>query len=751
MFMLNFTIILYSLLFYALFLFLGLGLTIICCPREWRKYTVFLSPLLGYCLLTLAGWYFYLLNFKGTDDYYYWILLLALLLLIGAVIKIWKQKFLAELFSRELILPILIAAVIFTVAAYPALRQEQLTILVLGNTDVAAYTLASKIIQTMPISDFQLINYFDPDVTNYDFGAYINTAFFCSVAKLDPYQVQMISIYIFFIISLFMTYILAREVFGYTSFASNIIILLYGLSSILYYVIYHGFERQVIAVPLMLLIMLSNVAVVRANKFRGALRYAPVLLLALWGLSQTYSHMLVIIYGLIVAYALLSCWKNKKFAVVLNWAAINFVVALVIVCLSPQRLQMVISTTSALSSGTFGWFIPWITPQKLYGIIPFLMPDIFNFAPGELAALAGSAYSLVFTIIAAITLAAVIVCGFVKLYKNDMENFLFSLSMFVLIFAGSLILAVQNINREALGGFGGYNQFKLISFFLPVILLCSLALFGDMTFNLRGILQPFVKSSGDYLSVRKNTLYLLIIAVLVMANCISAGVMIYTVAKNHVILSPDTINLQTIGNNKEFKSINIPADINPGVIWNIMWEAYFLFPHQLYFEQSTLYAAKPLEGEWWLIRKSTDNVLSVLRQNDSGTMPINATYALRKGALGFTVKFGGDGWSGDEGTHRWTTSDSVNIIVDTTAENMRTNLIFKYAPLNKDNSLSVYLNGVKIMDCANNSGCDIKELLLTKGENIIEFRAKLPAELPGNGDPRKLCYFFYSIQLEEVE
>jgi len=756
MFILNFSLILYSILFFALFLFLGLGLTILCCPREWRKYTVFLSPLIGYCLLTLAGWFFYSLNFKGTNDYYYWILLIALILLVGAVIKIWKQKFLRELFSRELITPILIAVIIFLVVAFPALRQQDMTSMSLGNNDIAFYTLGSKMIQTMPKSDFHLINYFESDLTNYMFGAYINTAFFCSVAKLDPYQVQMISIFVFFIISLFLTYILAREVFRYTGFAANVVLLLLGLSSMVYNVVYQGFERQIIAVPLMLLVILSSIAIVRANKLRDALRYAPFLFLALWGLSLTYSHMLVIIYGLIIPYVLLSCWKNKTVAKLLNWAAISFIAVLIIVCLSPQRAQVIITTTLLSSNSAAGWFIPWIIPQKLYGITPFLTPDIFSFNPDTLAALACSNYSLTFTTIVALLLAAVIGCGFVKLYKNDMENFLFSLSSFLLIFAGASILSVQNINREVSGGFGGYNQFKLISFFLPVLLLSSFALFRDMTFNLRSVFQPPVKSSREYLSIRKNTLYFLIIAALVISNCVSAAATLYDTHKLVNVIPSDTVNLQTIGNNKEIKSINIPAG-DPAYraksFWYIMWEAYFLYPHKLYFEQSTYYAATPLNGDWWLIRNtggSAEQVLSILRKTDSNTMPINSAYALSKSAPHSPVRFG-NGWSVDEVDHRWTTSNVASIIINSTAENLRTDLTLKYGALNKDNNLSVYMNNVKIMDCDNDSSCVIKNLLLNKGENILELKAKLPAELPGNGDPRKLCYCFKLIQIEEVE
>lgn len=738
MFILNFSFILYSLLFYVLFLFIGLGLTILFSPKEWLKYTVFLSPLIGYCLITLTGWFFYSLNFKGTDDYYYWILLIALLLLIGAIIKIWKQKILKKLFSRELIITVMIAIIIFLAIAFPSLRQEELTSMSLGNNDVDYYSLTSKILKEFPKNDSQqIIDYVS--VSEPIIGASLYTAFFCSVMKLDPYQVQMISIYIFFIILLLLTFILAREVFAYTRFAANVIILLCGLNSLAYFVIYQVFECQIIAMSLMLLIILCNTAIVRANKFSDAVRYAPFLFLSLWGISLTYNHMIVVIYGLIIPYVLLFWWTNRKVTKLLNWAAINCIAVLVIVCLSPQSLSLITSNTSILLGNPFGWFMAWITPQKLYGITPLFSPD-----------------TLVITIPVTIFLVAVIIPGFVKLYKNDRENFLFSSTMFLLIFIGALILSIQNIDKAISGGFGGYNQFKLISFFLPVLLLSSFALFRDMTCNMRGILQSPVKSSPEYVSIRTNTLYLLIISALVISNCMSAGIMIYRATKTAFVISPDIINLQVIKNNKEIESINIPfCDPTNAArsIWITMWEAYFLFPHKLFIEQPIFSPAKPLNGQWTLIRKATGspgNYLSIIRKNDQNIMPINSSYSLRKGPPAFSVKFG-EGWSDNQGVSSWTTSDVASIIIDSTTEKMRTNLMLKYWPLIPQNNLSIYLNGVKIMDCDNNNLCVIKELLFKKGENIIEFRAKLPAELPGNGDPRKLCYCFELIQFEEIE
>jgi hypothetical protein len=738
MFILNFTFILYSLLFFALFLFLGLGLTVLFCPKEWLKYTIFLSPLIGYCLLTLAGWYFYILNFKGTDDYYYWILLLSLLLLIAAVFKIWKQKILKKLFSRELIIPGLIAIFVFLAIAMPSLRQEKMTGLVISNNDIAQYAIDSKIVKELPKDDphYSLYGVNEPIM-----GGDMNTAFFCSVVKLDPYQVQNIRLDIFFIIALLLTYILGREVFHYTSFASNVIILLVGLNSVLYYVVYNGFLNQITAMSLMLLIMLSNVAIIRANRFKDAIRYLPFLFLALWCFSLTYAYMLFIIYGLITAYLLVSYWKNKKPATLLNWVAMNCIALAIILCLSPQRLQLIISNTIFFGTVVAGWPMPWINPQRLFGI------GTYNYSTHD---------PLILTILAAVFLVVIIVSGFVKLHRSDKENLFFSSTTFLLILIGSLILSFLNITR-GIGGFGGYNQFKLISFFFPLILLTSFALFGDMTFdirsfNIRNWLTHVIKSSRDYLSIKRKTLYGIIIAGLVIANFLSAGITMYSTCKNSLVIPPDAIDLQAVRSNEEIKSINIPTD-ESGTFWNIMWEAYFLFPKQLFIEEKTYYALSPLNGEWSLVRDKggvTENVLSVLPKTNPYTIQINSTYALIKGAPGLSAKFG-EGWADNEGTHRWTIADTASIIINSSSDNIYINLALVYSPLNKDNSLSIYLSGNKIKDCDSNSSCFIKDLPLKKGENVIEFKAKLPPELPGNGDPRTLVYSFQLIQFEEVD
>lgn len=95
-------------------------------------------------------------------------------------------------------------------------------------------------------------------------------------------------------------------------------------------------------------------------------------------------------------------------------------------------------------------------------------------------------------------------------------------------------------------------------------------------------------------------------------------------------------------------------------------------------------------------------------------------------------------------------ADTASIIISTASDNIRVNLALEYWPLNKDNSLSIYFNGDKIKDNDNGTSSLLEGLLLKKGENVIEFKAKLPPELPGKGDPRRLDYMFKLIRIKEV-
>lgn len=89
----------YSVLTICLYVYLGLGLTTLFCTKELRKYTLVLSPLVGYCYLTLVGWYFYKLDIGGTDFYAKFILVIPTVILFFLLIKYKKKNYYSGRFA----------------------------------------------------------------------------------------------------------------------------------------------------------------------------------------------------------------------------------------------------------------------------------------------------------------------------------------------------------------------------------------------------------------------------------------------------------------------------------------------------------------------------------------------------------------------------------------------------------------------------------------------------------------------------
>ena len=59
----------YALSCIGIYVYLGFGLTLFLLPSRLRGYLLFWAPFLGYCYLTLVGWFLYNLDIGGTDRY----------------------------------------------------------------------------------------------------------------------------------------------------------------------------------------------------------------------------------------------------------------------------------------------------------------------------------------------------------------------------------------------------------------------------------------------------------------------------------------------------------------------------------------------------------------------------------------------------------------------------------------------------------------------------------------------------------
>ena len=155
------------------------------------------------------------------------------------------------------------------------------------------------------------------------------------------------------------------------------------------------------------------------------------------------------------------------------------------------------------------------------------------------------------------------------------------------------------------------SDLKLLTYFLPFLLLSSLLIF---------------RYSYHAVAKRVGSPLMLILSLLVLVNVYSD----YRLLPRppHLIVTRAMAELQTIDRNPDIRSVNIlGADY-----WNIMWATYFLLHKQLYFETSVYMGreAGPLLGEWDLIKRSPANVKPMDSHPCGRTIEVNATYFLVK-------------------------------------------------------------------------------------------------------------------------
>lgn len=602
----------YSFLFASLYVYLGAGLTFLLTPRNLRKYALFLSPMVGYSYLTLVGWYFYLLDFGGTDVYGWIICLPPAIFLFAAFMKYRGQSNVFRPASAvELVAPVVAGIAFFLLVSLPFITDSNgLTAVSAGNLDIANYSSISTYVkETSRSSTFGLLEQLGPGVGSFRwhiessvFGAFIYTAFPSSLFGLETYQLQDIGVAVFFIFGALLVYALARMEFGYKKYPGIAVMALYGLSPVMYYSAYQGFQSQIIAIGLTLgLFLLQLHAIDNCKKAFDFLAYIPLVVLFNLAISLTYPHMLIFIYAPLIVYAFFISLYGKSLSL-LRW--ITFVLASLsaTLALSPHRAWTLVSSLLFMGGVEAGWFMPWFSPDTILGltlkVINLIIPPYNEFIRTSLS------------IPLSLLIVIIMLFGLLAAYKTSRKIFILAGSFLLVMVSGYELLSYMG---QTDAGWGGYKSFKFLSFFLPLLLLSSLIWF-------RNARLTFARGTGILSSV--------ILALLVGVNIFSALHSTNVMSAHYKDVSPDTADLKKIEGNPEVASINILGRD----AWNIMWEANFLLWKQLYMEAPSYYPAASLDGEWDLVQCSPAAVDGSTVIPD-GIIPVNSTYVLRRAGL----------------------------------------------------------------------------------------------------------------------
>lgn len=579
----------YSCLFAGLFAYLGLGLALLFTPQSLRRYSLFLSPLIGFCYLTLIGWYCYISDMHGTDAYAGYLLLPPLLFLYLGYRRSRQRRETASdnLWNRSHVAPVLVAVLGFLVVSIPYFRDVHgLTSITIGNNDIADSASVSTYLKEFARSDtggfLGQSGIFRRLADRSIFGATYSTAFCSSLFGKESYQLQSLSVNVFFFLCILMVYPLARDSFQYDHYGGLVVTTLFAMSPVLAFTVYNGYQGEIFAAALAVALVLFHLRLIRgAERLSDCYEYVPLVILLDWGISLTYPNMLPFVYAPLGMFALFLWIHSKKSRRFVTWLSFTVATLGVMALLSPYRAGRVVLQTITTGHETAGWFIPWY----------FSVFGVKNGNPYFHAALS-------------CVLGLVIIISLWKEYNRNRTLFLLSTAFLLTLLSGFAMLCFMG--RSDTLGWGGYKSYKLFSFFLPLILAGSLT----VSRNIGGM-----------------RLYRILCIACLTVTIVGSGYLMREMVWSVETVGRQLVKLTTVEGDSRVQSVNILGTNE----WNILWETDFLLDKRLYFQTST-YAgrrASPLDGAWDL--EPTNAKGDAKRSSIGGCMvPVDASYVLIK-------------------------------------------------------------------------------------------------------------------------
>lgn len=734
----NFDYVIFSLLTALLFVYCGVGLTFLLCPKKFENYTLFLSPFVGLAYISYFTWWGIHYVPGGINAFIYALLLIPVLFLVAAV---WLKK---EIFYQSIRYPrketlwlVLLCSAIFIVLSFPEIViLNSANVLVIGNNDIINYATISKFLVSSslvnPVSgvDANILVL----IENNNFGAIVAAAVPSSTFSIQTYMLQNSIENLFFVFSLPIIYIIAIEIFRYRPTIALIVVFLVGLNYHLIYILYVGFIGQVLGCAIFYALLLVTLyPLLNCKQDKEFWDYIPLASVLLFGLVATYSPFIPLffipLFGFLVLTVIMK--KNLKTNITsVKFLIITSIIGIIIaIQLAINRLKEVINFSQPI---TAGWYVPIVSPEQILGLVG---NDVGWFPTAQNAANYSTPLPFFVRFLLSIIVIYILFISLKKLFQSDRSLFYFGIVFLAVIFCGYVYFSALELASPTFTG-NGYKAYKLLTYSIPLIILFFLAYFRDIDLvNIRG----------------KNWQYVLVIVLLIAGNIWSSTAMMDMVYQKSYPIKSNIIDLQKINNIQNVSSINVEESRYS----DQMWIYYFLFMNKtLHLKTTTYFQKSPLIGEWTL----KSNHMDILNLgNLDKKIQINNDYYLVKNDSSIDIFFLKDGWyipeyydpeHYEKGAFRWSGNNNTSPSLGVKVANLTTlDLDLYYYSLQQNNSFSVELDDTKITDCIDKNVCEIKQLTLTPGSHVLKFEPKLPPTSPGSADPRTLSYAFIYVNM----
>ncbi len=596
-----------SVLFLGLHFLLGIGPALWICPRFLRWEAWVLAPWIGYAWVALVGWYGYRLELPGVRSYVGWILAPPLVAGLAWLVKVRAWRWRRPAVRRDVVIPLVIAVLIFLVISTPFLaRRGGPTVLSMWNADAADTDTLAGFLRNFARSDGigllgQSSHYLRYLADTMVFAGPMSIATASVVLSVETWQLESVSTVVFFVLGAIVLFRLARRGYDYSAPGAAAVMALYGLSSIMYFLVYQTYQAQVIAMGLTLATVLVLFAAWKsADSWGGWLRCAPVLALLSWGVATTYPHMVLLALLPLLAGGVAVAWVEGRWKRLSVWGGIVLLGLAGVVALYPPRGIALVPMLVARSREAAGWFVPWLSPDTVVGLT-LGQTDLSPHRPA-------------LRVILSLAVLAVLAWGWRRTAPSEPRVLALAATVAAAVVAGYVLLCFTGRGEQ---GWGGYKSFKLLSFFLPFLLLAALLLFRDLRWR-----RPRVAAEAAAFAC---------LALLLTANLSSSHFMVRRLETSRVEVTRDMADLARLADDPRIASVNILGDD----WWQILWEARFLMTKTLYFETSTYSGrhASELKGEWDLIRRDNHESASTPPVEGEGrhdVIPVNSSYLLRR-------------------------------------------------------------------------------------------------------------------------
>lgn len=707
----------------------GAGLAMLVTPRRWRRWWPLFAPVCGLCLQSAVVWIGAHTALAGTQVYAWPSEALAAVLL---GVGLWQRRrtWWAEV-QRTAAVWLALAVTLVVLVIPFASSSKVLTTSSLGSCDAADYAAGARLFQEFASTDragflgltkvvtlHSVDNFYDHFTRLNHFTPSALIAFNGAILGLAPYQLTGVLTATLLALAVPLVFWLARATFGYGRVVSVWIALIYGLSPLNGYAVYHVATAQLLAAQALALITWAGIALWRGGVTRrdgvAMLGVLSVAFGLVWG-----SYNFIIIVALVPALAFAGGWAIwrlawTRLATWIGWMAVPAVMSGVFFA---ERASGLWERFRLFQQFDFGWRIPALSPEGWFGLVgqPSLagLPVVARWILGGM-------------------MMAVVVWSLVRSARRGSSRGFVVLCVTVPILVGYAFLLIRG---SAKGTNASYDAYKLFSVFYPGILagLCF-----------------WVTSIRDR-TTRFRYVAAAVLVVVVVMNANVARLFAQRMENPPLIVDRNLAAVQAAETLSQVGGINMRIPD----FWQRLWANGFLLRKPQYFETHT-YEGRlntSLDGDWDLRSGVVSLVFPGGDEADAVALAPGFTLVNTRSSRYLHVRLT-DGWFETEtmpranSRWRWTREDAVIVVENPHADALKAELKLRARSL-VERDLQLWVDGRLVRTVKLDT--EVKEVRLggivfAPGTHRVELRSPQPAaHAPGDG--RSLVFACYGLQV----